>query len=434
MNDIIAREGRMARFPSSGLRVALVATAMILAAPSIANAAPGDLDPTFSGDGVAEFRVGTYSGGVAVSIQGDGNIVAAGYGGNFTGFAIVRTLAGGTLDPTFGGDGRVITRIGHGGAVANAVAVQPNGKLLVAGSTVMGGKERFAVARYLDDGSLDVGFGDGGIVVTSFAAYAAIDGLGIQPDGKIVAVGYRGSDIALVRYTHNGRLDKTFSRDGKLTMSVGKQAGATSVVVQPDGKIVVAGYAYRISTPSAYDIDFVVTRHRPHGRLDEGFGEGGIKLIDLSGTLEVAADVGLQPDGKIVIAGESGEHEVANATSSSTLIRLDTDGTLDPTFSGDGWVKNDFGTAVAAASGMELRGDGAIVTTGRAGNEAGGHLVVARYTPDGTRDATFGTNGHVITEVARTGYDVALQLDGNIVVTGRPVKFERFFLARFLGG
>jgi uncharacterized delta-60 repeat protein len=217
-------------------------------------------------------------------------------------------------------------------------------------------------------------------------------------------------------------------------MSVGKQAGATSVVVQPDGKIVVAGYAYRISTQSAYDIDFVVTRHRPHGRLDEGFGEGGIKLIDLSGTLEVAADVGLQPDGKIVIAGESGEHEVANATSSSTLIRLDTDGTLDPTFSGDGWVKNDFGTAVAAASGMELRGDGAIVTTGRAGNEAGGHLVVARYTPDGIRDSTFGTNGHVITEVARTGYDVALQLDGNIVVTGRPVKFERFFLARFLGG
>jgi uncharacterized delta-60 repeat protein len=228
----------------------------------------GLVDTTFDTDGKVTTAVGLgFDGAYSVVLQSDGKIVAAGYSsdGSNNDFAVVRYTSTGLEDITFGGgDGIVTTAIGLGADVAWSVVLQSDGKIVAAGysNNGSGTDNDFAVVRYNSDGSLDTSFGTGGKAKTAIGlgadvAWSAV----LQSDGKIVAAGYSyngtNNDVAVVRYNTDGSLDTTFDADGKQTTAVGAgEDEAYSVVLQSDGKIVVAGYSY-----NGTDDDFAVVRY-----------------------------------------------------------------------------------------------------------------------------------------------------------------------------
>src|SRR5215204_6359414 len=275
--------------------VVLIATLLVgIVFTGTAQAAPGGLDPTFSGDGkqTTDFGHGADAAG-GMALAPHGKIVAVGQTG--TGgynWALARYNPNGALDPTFSGDGKQTTDFGGepGIDVATAVAMQTDGKIVAVGR---GGPEGdFALARYKSNGSLDPTFSGDGKQTTGFGGYASA--VAIQSNGKIVVAGNGGGSFALARYKPNGSLDPTFSGDGKLTTGFGRFSGAQGMAIQPDGKIVAAGFAL--------DGDFGLARYNPNGALDPTFSGDGKQTTGF-GRFDGAQGMAIQPDGKIVAAG-----------------------------------------------------------------------------------------------------------------------------------
>ncbi|MCX5192465.1 calcium-binding protein [Streptomyces sp. NBC_00249] len=422
------------RFPRARL-LAAAGLALVLALPGTAVAAPGDLDPAFGPDG----RVTTpFDGGAEghdIARQADGKLVVAGVSAG--GFSLARYLADGTLDPGFGGDGTVTSDFGGGAHVANAVAVQPSdGKIVVAGTTEVfaeegGGCCFFSVARYNTDGSLDAGFGDGGLVrVEEFGGSADGADLAVQPDGRIIAAGKGGGGgFALVRLNTDGSLDPGLGGDGAVvagfTPNSPQDAGgiARGMTLQPDGKILAVGYVGN----TAFDIG--VARYLPNGTLDTTFSGDGMVTADFGGT-EFGEAVAVQTDGKILAAGSGG--------AGYALLRYNADGSADTGFATGGRTSVAFPGDGGVAYDMALQQNGKIVLAGRAddpNSSEANDFGLVRFHTDGTVDTGFGGDGFVVTgfldwDEARA---VLVQPDGKIVAAGVGAGFA-FALARYQGG
>lgn len=364
----------------------------------------GSLDPAFgSGGKVAVSGVylhsldfNSYSANVDVALQQDGKIVvvcALSTSLSRTDFGIVRLDTSGDPDPTFGVGGIVLTDFFGNDDGANSVAIQQDGKIVVAGiATNAVGVGDFALARYDSNGSLDPGFGSGGKVTTDFAGfYDVANGVAIANDGKIVAVGAAAFDLtykrdfAVARYNTDGSLDSSFDGDGKATFHLSQEyAIASSVVIQPsDGKIVVAGGAV-IPNNLGYFSDFALVRYDEFGIPDPTFGNAGIVLSDFGGS-EYANDVVLQDDGKIVAAGYRQDPADIELAHDFCLARYDTNGNLDPTFGSNGRVITDFGNSLDQGEGVVLTSDCKIVLAGFAWPVETGdsQFALARYSNDG---------------------------------------------------
>ena len=418
--------------------VALVLGSIHLVLGSPALAAGGDVDPSFSGDGKVTTGFPDHSAEAnGVAVQANGKIVAVGAtfpssSGDRT-FALTRHLPGGSLDPTFGGDGRVKTASFD---EAFDVAIQTDGKIVVSG--VAG--QAFALARYNTNGTLDATFGGDGKVTTAFAAGALANAVAIQADGKVVAAGEAMSAsgdflFALARYRPNGTLDPTFSADGKVTTAfAGGLADAFDLAVQNDGKIVAAG---RASDPTTFQPRFALARYLPGGILDTAFGGDGKVVTAFPGDFAEAFSVVVQGDGKIVAAGDTrpGRTDFLFA-----LVRYRPGGELDPGFGGDGRVTTGFASGSSSgASDVALLADGRIVAGGSSllSTLTQARFALARYRPDGTPDPTFGGDGKVTTmfpgDFAQAAA-LALQSDGKIVASGFALSAgtSRFALVRYL--
>ena len=393
-----------------------------------AQAAGGQLDRTFGTGGMVLTDLGTDSNdwANAVVLQKDGKIVAAGFSDAETGqggdFALVRYTAGGKLDSGFGRDGKVLTALGHESEV-RAVAVQADGKIVAAGTNSADGILSFGVVRYTTGGKLDKSFGSGGTVSTTFGAdswWNWASAVAIQTDGKIVVAGSSdargGRDFALVRYTAAGRLDATFGASGKVLTAFGPKSSdeGSAMAVQPDGKIVVAGYSGWGSKGSPDH--FALVRYTTAGKLDASFGAGG-KVLTAFGNSKYseASAVAVQADGRIVVAGNIG------VSRNFALVRYTTAGKLDAGFGAGGKVLTDLGLASAVA----IQKDGKIIVVGG----AMGDVPLVRYTTRGKLDASFGTAGKVLTDLGKASA-VALQKDGKIVPAGEAGG--DFALARYM--
>ena len=216
--------------------------------------------------------------------------------------------AQGDLDPGFGNGGKVTTLFGGGDSVF-AIATEPGGKIIAVGSA---SNRDFAIARYDNDGSLDPGFGSGGKVTTDFFGNTDVAlAVALQPDGKIIAAGrtrvagtnFELFDFAVARYNADGSLDSTFGSGGKVTTDfTGGFDIAHAIAIQPNGKIVVAGWARNSATGG---LDFGVARYNPNGSLDTGYGSGGKLSTDFFGDTDTAFAAAIQSDGKILVAGLS---------------------------------------------------------------------------------------------------------------------------------
>jgi len=377
---------------------------------------PGDLDPTFGTGGLVVTDIGPYADyGRAMALQPDGKIVVAGYSSMSINddFAVVRYNADGSLDTSWSGDGKVTTDFDFSNETARSVAVQPDGKIVVAGYGTAGGNDDFAVVRYNADGSLDTSFDGDGKVTTAIGSGADWGrSVTLQPDGKILVVGRSGAGgvftFALVRYNPDGSLDTSFDGDGKVTTVIGSSSQGYNVIVQPDGRIVVAGESGN---------DIALARYNSDGSLDTSFDGDGRATTDLGFTGDSGYDVALQPDGKIVVSGMS-NYDFA-------VVRYNANGSLDTSFSGDGTVVTNLGASDMGLS-VALQSDGKIVV----GGQSSGAFAVARYNADGLLDTSFSGDGRVTTALG-AGYGMALQSDGKIVVAGDSAS--SFAAVRYLG-
>jgi uncharacterized delta-60 repeat protein len=320
--------------------------------------------------------------------QADGKLVAAGgvfrSDGDFDNdFALARYNPDGTLDPTFGNGGIVLTDFADG-EEAHALALQADGKLVAAGvAFTSGAGQMFGLARYNPDGSLDPSFGNGGTVTTAFGSgIVQPSGLAVQADGKLVAAGsvLVGStlDFALVRYQPDGTLDQTFGNGGRVTTKITRSDDdAQALALQADGKLVLAG-----SANVGGHFDFALARYRPNGALDRTFGKAGKVTTDFTGpdNSDAANALALQADGKLVAAGVAFTGGVGE---DFALARYQRDGSLDPTFGTGGKVTTDFAssTAFESVNALAVQADGNLVAAGVAQVAAGAQpdFALARY-------------------------------------------------------
>lgn len=374
------------------------------------------LDSSFGNAGIVITPTPNSSEIISIAIQPDGKIVAAGYSNNLGGyhFQTARYNSDGTIDNNFGASGIVNTVIDNSD-MPYCIALQMDGKIIVAGNiranTSPPFKYHCAMVRYNMDGSLDNNFGIGGIVTTIVdSSEDGIASVSLQPDGKIVAGGYAGNQFLLIRYKDDGTLDDNFGMGGIVLTSIEWEASIYSIVLQNDGKIIATG-----TTGDITNFKFALARYNTDGTLDTGFSTVGTVITDIDSFFyDFATSIALLSDGKIVIAGYSGDN--------IALAKYNTNGILDSNFGKGGKVSMNNFPPVSQNS-LAIQSDGKIIVCGNTNitpsNSYGFSLT--RFNTDGTPDSSFGVNGNITTDI-KTGHDYAqclsLQSDGKIVIGG----------------
>lgn len=382
----------------------------------------GSLDNTFDGDGKQTTAFGSSDKGNSLAIQSDNKILLAGYSSNGVTnlFAVARYNTDGTPDNSFNGNGKQTINVNSDATVANSISLQSTGKIIIAGNTLNGSLNDFAVARLNNDGTVDNSFNGDGIVTTDINSsddYA--NSVAIQSDDKILVEGYTTAgpvvDFAVVRYDTDGNPDDTFGNNGKLAgdPKQGKTQFFTTAI-QQDGKIIAGG-----ATWNGNDLDFALVRYNTNGTLDNTFSEDGKQTTDFDGNNEYGMSLAIQKDGKIILAGYTFD---TNQNNYFAIARYNADGTPDNTFNGNGKL-------IISISGQDvcqsvlLQNDGKILLTGYTFTNINSSLpvfAIVRINTDGTPDNTFGIDGKQIAGFGFPAFasSAAIQTDGKIVVTG----------------
>ncbi len=379
----------------------------------------GSLDSTFGANGIVTTNFGVDDNATATAIQTDGKIVVVGRVNfpNNSDFAVVRYNMDGSLDTSFGTNGKVTTNMGNILEKANDVAIQTDGKIVVIGETYNVSKYEIAMVRYNPNGSLDTTFDFDGKVITSIGSGSAIaSAVTLQTNGKIIVVGHVYTsisiDFSVLRYNADGSLDTTFSDDGIVNTNINNTSLAEDVKIQLDGKIVVVGSSFY----SGFNSYFVTVRYTTDGSLDTTFDTDGI-ITDVLGYDDSARSIAIQSDGKIVVAGTS-----ANGLNNTdfAVVRYTTFGSLDTTFGNNGKVTSDLSGSQDFANTVAIQVDGKILVSGSSLVGANFDFTVVRYTIYGALDPDFGTNGKVTTSINSSDYaqDMIIQPDGKIVLVG----------------
>ncbi len=506
----------------------------------------GTLDPAFSGDGMQITSVHTVADiGYALVIQSDNKVVLTGMSqiGATPRFAVVRYLTNGNLDNTFSGDGMDAWALGLSDDTAWGATIGTNGHIYLAGRSQVGSAYRMAIASYLPDGthndsntfgvgassvaraisldgpkkylggrvwdgadwnmamlrldsangsiSLDASFSGTGYAITSFGSVDEVAyGIVVQPDNKVVAVGSRygsNGDFSIARFNENGSLDNSFDTDGRITVPVGTGMDvAYGAALQSDGKILAGGLSYngtrnhfaltRHLTNGALDTsfsgdgivitsvgsgnavinavavatnsriyaagttysgangNFAIARYHSNGNLDTNFGTVGIATADFNAADDAIHGMVIDTAGRLVVAG----YAVNGTSREMAVARFHTTGVLDTHFSGDGKQTVSFITSSDdIAFGVALQDDGRIVLAGHTHNNTQTQFAIARLLTNGTLDNSFDTDGRVTTSIDTThgiqALAVALQTNGNIVVGGHSLQIQnRAILTRYL--
>ncbi len=361
-------------------------------------AVPGDLDTSFDGNGKKTINFGGTDSANAVLVQSNGRIVVAGDGAAANSFCVARLRANGAFDTTFGSGGRRTIDFGGDSGSLLGAALQPDGRIVLAGRSDL----QVAVARLNPSGSLDTTFSGDGKKLFSWGGFSEATSVLVLPNGKILLAGFsgpEGGNIQVARLNANGALDNTFGTGGKAPVDFGGDDFGLAMARQANGRIVVAGQS---SAGGA-----VVARLRASGTLDPDFGVNGRVTLPGGG---IARAVLVQPDRQIVVAGN------ASGSAMMTVTRLHPNGSSDITFDGDGTATIDFGSLADLAGDAVLQPDGKIVVAGS--TQADEDVAIARLNANGSPDTTFGVAGKATVDfgVATFGFAVALQPNGRIVV------------------
>lgn len=438
---------------ASGSRLTLIGTAGgSYTASNVAMAryvvSSGALDTAFDGDGKRTDDLGlTASSARDVAVQGDGGIVVAGsltrHGGPERA-VVARFLPNGTPDAGFDADGLLEIDNGTGDCKANAVLVDPDGRIVIGGYGVpapaISYPKHFFLSRREPDGSPDPTFGSNGIVLATGLPAIEVTALLRQSDGKLVAVGslhdFNYYCFAAVRFEANGTIDTSFGPDGDGSCTISAHTNVyggspePAAVLQSDDSILIVGErGGNLATRDA-----CLVRLTPDGLLDVSFGANGSVQTAIGSSRDMARGVAVRPDGRIVVAGwaETG------AVTKAFVIRYMPDGTVDPSFGVGGHVLLDLGdpASACAAMALELQSDGTIVIAGHGAQGGDVDFAIARLTPHGAVDTSFGSSGQALVGFPGAGEDIAAALafdaQGNAILAGESLG--NIAVARVLNG
>lgn len=393
--------------------------------------ADGRLDPSF-GD-VGQASTDGIS-GMAIALQSDGKLVVAGEhwdtNPNPGVMALVRFLPDGRLDESFGLGGKVFTRVGDSSAQANALVIQPDGKVVVAGWKWENGQAETLLVRYQPNGALDRGFGSEGLLFSTVKATQPNQtGLALQEDGKLVVAGTLSSIdtqgnlvsfAVLIRYQPDGSPDADFGSGGFLISSLGEphRSSLSTLVIQADGKLVAAGFAF-----DGQNRAFALVRYHSDGNLDRSFGVDGLVMLSRPNEYSAALALIALNDGQLAAIG--GFVDLQADVYRGDLLRFNPDGTLDPSFGDQGRIRTSAGSLVRQL-------DDKLVGVGDGVGISNHGFALSRYTLDGSLDSGFGSGGRVETQVGTarsTATSILVQTDGRLVSGGWVYDADRWSMA-----
>jgi len=340
-------------------------------------ATDGTADTAFGDRGTVLVDLGASDGARALALAGDGSLLVAGRSATGSSdFALLRVSATGVPDRTLAGRGSVRTDLG-GDDQARALAAQPDGRLLVAGSSTSDGRTVAALVRYLPGGALDPSFGDGGKVITTFPQRdARALAVALAPDGRIVVAGATGQDAFVAHHLSDGALDASFGDGGRVLLRIADLTAVDAVRIEPDGEVLFAGSSTSDGTTS-----IVVARVLTAGAPDASFGTNGVQRTAVQGRAVVVAALASDAAGRIVVAGVARERD----GDALLLLRLMPDGTPDPAFGRMGVVDIDGPDDHAHAYAVAVQRDGRILVAGAVGGSANRDLLVARLAAGAAR-------------------------------------------------
>lgn len=382
-------------------------------------AQPGTLDSSFGENGKVTDEM--YGSVYCTALQTDGKIVVGGVGAS-TGYpTLARYNANGSIDESFGENGKVLTDLFTKYllvyADTRALAIQKDGKIVAVGYGFS--EDRFGVAnyyvvllRYNSDGSFDEAFGDSGVVISDFEGGEIANDVALQPDGKIVIAGQSRPNLLVARYNTDGSFDDTFGGKGWVTVSNGGRA--YSLALQDDGKIVTGGVNDGSSS------GFILVRVETDGTPDSSFGVNGKVVTDFGGN-EYIKDIAIGADGKIIAAGKA--YDYRTASENIALIRYSQDGSIDSNFGIQGYVTTVIEGYYSSANNILIdEANNKIIAVCNFFDFDGstGDFLVVRYNKDGSLNDNFGEGGIQTTDFGGSngGQDGVLQPDGKIVAVG----------------
>lgn len=395
---------------------------------------PGTLDPAFGNQGKLIVPAGTANAfSRDVILQADGKILvtAIAHNGNDNDFAVLRLDTHGQPDPDFGDAGVTLTDIAGLTEIADGIALDSMQRILVAGSTDSGNGFQFAVARYDRHGRPDSTFGEHGLAVFPAGVTAFCKAVAVQADQKILLGGYsidpavQRNVFTMMRLNPDGHLDQDFGQDGIVLTDMGiGSAVANALLIQPDGKILLAGQAFR---EEIFLWEICVARYLPDGTPDDAWDQDGVVFTPVANVNPVINTIALQPDQKIVAGGYSG---TAPSNNLFTLARYETDGRPDQDFGVNGLVLDTYGAQDNQITDLVIQPDGHILIGGTSLSGNADRFALARLDTQGQFDPSFGNNGVVIAAFgSNDGVEaLALQADGKLIVAGERFSAPRFDL------
>jgi uncharacterized delta-60 repeat protein len=397
---------------------------------------PGSLDKTFGNDGKVYPNLGLFKGRIqgynSIVVQPDNKFLLCGVNEDNTTYgdvALMRCNPDGSPDKNFGGRGYVTTDIENVRNAGRSVALQKDGKIVVAATV----ENKVAVIRYNNDGSLDESFANHGYNVIDLKyAYDDAYSVAVQDDQKIILSGATGdgyaADFFAARFNTDGTLDTSFGDSGISTIDIGGEDYARGMAIETDGKILISGYTDALNNTLS---SFFVARLQADGTIDTTFNKRGYNITSVGENyLDTwCYSMGLQNDGKIVLVGAAW---YAPDIIDNLLIRYNNDGSLDNSFGSDGIVITILGNLEAWSTDLAFQSDNKILVSGyyRILNDQ--DIIVYRYNYDGTIDYSFGKGGY--TDIDLGSYDemamtTALQA-GKLLVAGS--RYEYMFVLRYL--
>jgi len=403
----------------------------------------GKLDSTFNINGRVTTGFLQHSGHAnSGGMQSDGKIIAAGtlQSGNNAYFGVARYNSNGTLDTTFGVDGKAIIQIGtqkrdH----VRALRIQPDDKIIIAGITSKDTNSHIALIRLSPNGVLDSTLGINGVTILALEGRSNNGtSIAIQQDGKIFLAGYTSSpntDALVCRFTPDGKPDSSFGIFGKVVTDIPWLSnGANAIAIQRDGKVITGGFVgFAHEGVAVYD--FSLIRFYENGILDSTFNMDGIVRTSISQWVDQLYGLAIQPDGKIVAAGHTNSGDPNHHNFDFVVARYNEDGSLDTDFGTNGLAMTPFGAEDDGANSVAVQPDGKILAVGQTSYWFDSDFALARYLSDGTIDTTWGLGGKVTTDFNSSsdyGSSMVLQTDGKIVAMGSSEN--DFAIARYLSG
>ncbi len=407
---------------------------------------PGDLDPTFGNEGKVVSPIGDdyYLVDViqSIAVQPDGKIIAAGSSRESSQkrFTFVRYNQDGSLDDTFGNNGvAIFTPNNIYGNFIMGVEILPDGKIVGGGYVYDGSVASPAIIKLNEDGSLDETFGDGGMVFDSYSGHSVqVEQMKLQNDGKIVLAGYYDTQIMTLRYNADGTIDQSYGNNGLCVLSVGNASYTKGLAIQDDNKAVVCGFYYN-GGPNKW----AIVRINENGTPDETFGDNGQVLLSIGSNVDFANTVEIQDDGKILVGGHTWVADTPYLEYYFAVARLESNGTLDKKFGDNGIAiqyleaegENYINDIVVAPVSKNIYVAFTVVS------EPGeySNMGVMCMSENGVLNESFGSNGYAsinINNATNNAKSLAMQNDGKLVLGGEAIATNGcpFALARFITG